>query len=62
MSRIPLALIPLALYAVLASAPAAANAPPRFPAGAVWNQDIRNAPVHPASASQISMLAALGGT
>ena len=61
MSRIPLALIPLALYAVLASAPAAANAPPRFPAGAVWNQDIRNAPVHPASASQISTLAALGG-
>jgi len=43
------------------TAPAAANAPPRFPAGAVWNQDISQAPLHPNSASQISTLNTLGG-
>jgi len=41
--------------------PVAANPPPRFPAGAVWNQDISQAPLHPNSASQISTLAGLGG-
>jgi serine/threonine-protein kinase len=49
------------LAAALASAPAAANAPPRFPAGAVWNQDITSAPLYANSASQISTLAGLGG-
>jgi serine/threonine-protein kinase len=50
-----------ALAAALAAAPAAANPPPRFPEGAVWHQDISNAPVHPNSASQIATLAGLGG-
>jgi serine/threonine-protein kinase len=45
----------------LVAAPASANAPPRFPAGAVWNQDISAAPLHPNSASQISTLNGLGG-
>jgi serine/threonine-protein kinase len=45
----------------LMAMPAAANAPPRFPAGAVWNQDISLAPLNPNSASQISTLNSLGG-
>jgi serine/threonine-protein kinase len=56
----PIALAPLALAALFA-APAAANAPPRFPAGAVWNQDVSQAPLHPNSASMISTLTGLGG-
>jgi serine/threonine-protein kinase len=34
---------------------------PRFPAGAVWHQDISAAAVHPDSASMIAALDALGG-
>jgi hypothetical protein len=34
---------------------------PRFPAGAVWNQDISQADLHPQSASMISALDGLGG-
>jgi serine/threonine-protein kinase len=45
----------------LVAAPASANPPPRFPAGAVWNQDISAAPLHPNSASQIATLNSLGG-
>ena len=45
----------------LVVAPVAANPPPRFPAGAVWHQDISSAPLHANSASQISALAGLGG-
>jgi hypothetical protein len=45
----------------LAAAPAGANPPPRFPAGAVWNQDISTAPLNPNSATQISTLNSLGG-
>ena len=61
MKRHALAVSLVALAAGLASAPARGNPPPRFPEGAVWNQDITNAPVHPDSASQISTLASLGG-
>ena len=61
MTRHAFAFLPAALFAALAAAPVAADAPPRFPAGAVWHQDISNAPVHPSSASQISTLAGLGG-
>ena len=34
---------------------------PRFPAGAVWYQNISSAPLHPQSALMISTLAGLGG-
>ena len=34
---------------------------PRFPAGAVWHQNISAAPLHPQSALMISTLAGLGG-
>jgi serine/threonine-protein kinase len=61
MTRHATSFLPAALVAALVAMPAAANAPPRFPAGAVWNQDISNAPLHPNSASQISTLASLGG-
>jgi hypothetical protein len=49
------------LTTALATTPAAANPPPRFPAGAVWNQDISLAPLNPNSATQISTLNSLGG-
>ena len=49
------------LASALATAPVAANAPPRFPAGAVWNQDISAAPLHPNSSTMISTLNSLGG-
>jgi serine/threonine-protein kinase len=61
MTRHAFAFLPAALAAALAAVPAAATPPPRFPDGAVWNQDISNAPLHPNSASQISTLASLGG-
>lgn len=35
---------------------------PRFPPGAVWNQDVSAAPLHPNSASMIATLNNLGGT
>jgi len=49
------------LLGTLAVTPALADPVPRFPAGAVWNQDISQAPLHPNSASQISTLNSLGG-
>jgi hypothetical protein len=48
------------LGACLATA-ARADAPPRFPAGAVWHQDISQAAPHPQSASMIAALNGLGG-
>jgi hypothetical protein len=47
----------LAAFAVVASA----EPLPRFPPGAVWNQDISGAPKHPSSDSMIATLAGLGG-
>lgn len=41
--------------------PATTGFLPRFPAAAVWNQNIGSARVHPQSASMISTLAGLGG-
>ncbi len=41
--------------------PSRGEPPPRFPPDAVWHQDIRNAAVHPDSASLISTWAGLGG-
>ena len=61
MKRNTLALALAVLATGLASAPATANPPPRFPAGAVWHQDISNAPLHPNSAGMISTLSSLGG-
>lgn len=53
----------IALGAILVTvyAAASAEAPPRFPAIAVWHQDISQAPLHPQSASMISTLGNLGG-
>ncbi|MBX3698244.1 MAG: hypothetical protein R3F08_17590 [Dokdonella sp.] len=45
----------------LASIAASANPPPRFPAGAVWHQNIASAPLHPNSTSMINTLVGLGG-
>jgi serine/threonine-protein kinase len=61
MTRHALAVSLAALLAGSIATPATANAPPRFPAGAVWNQDVSAAPLHPNSASMISTLASLGG-
>ncbi|HSN55099.1 MAG TPA: hypothetical protein VLT32_10515 [Candidatus Sulfomarinibacteraceae bacterium] len=47
--------------AAVAVLPAHAEPPPRFPAAAVWHQDISSAPVHPDSAAMIATLAGLGG-
>lgn len=54
-SRIPLLLV-LALTSSAGAAPL-----PRFPSGAVWNQDISHAPLAADSASMISTLQGLGG-
>jgi len=43
------------------SQPLGAEPLPRFPGGAVWNQDISTAGMHPNSAGMISTLDALGG-
>ena len=52
----------LTLFAAVGCASLAlADAPPRFPPGAVWHQDISAAPLHPNSSSMISTLAGLGG-
>jgi hypothetical protein len=57
-----LAFAAAATLAVAATAsPARAEAPPRFPATAVWHQDISQAAVHADSASMISTLQGLGG-
>jgi serine/threonine-protein kinase len=47
--------------AAVAALPAHAEPPPRFPAAAVWHQEITGAPVHPDSATMIATLAGLGG-
>ncbi len=50
------------LVALLLASPVAQAAPlPRFPAGAVWNQNISQAPLAANSASMISTLQGLGG-
>ncbi|MEO8162060.1 MAG: hypothetical protein ABI588_11640 [Arenimonas sp.] len=56
-------LVAAMLAAVLGAlaAPANGNPPPKFPAGAVWNQDITSAPLHPNSTSMINTLVGLGG-
>ena len=59
--RAPQLLLGQLLLGLLAAGVAGAAHPPRFPPGAVWHQDIRNAPVHPQSASMISTLQGLGG-
>ena len=46
---------------ILVCGGASATEPPRFPAGAVWHQDISSAPTHPLSSSMIATLASLGG-
>jgi hypothetical protein len=52
----------LAALATLTLASAVrADTTPRFPPGAVWNQDISQATPHPQSGTMISSLAALGG-
>lgn len=53
-------LITVALAASLAST-ATAEPPPRFPSGAVWHQNIANAPLHPNSQAMIDTLVGLGG-
>lgn len=45
----------------LATLPAGANPPPRFPAGSVWHQNIAAAALHPNSTSMINTLVGLGG-
>jgi len=49
------------LVALATATPAPAEPPPRFPPQAVWHQDIRDAPLHPDSASMINTLVGLGG-
>ncbi|ANB17528.1 hypothetical protein [Dokdonella koreensis] len=51
------ALLALALTPLLATA----VVPPRFPAGAVWHQNIADAPLHPQSRAMLETLAGLGG-
>lgn len=52
----------LAAFAMLNLASAVhADTTPRFPPGAVWNQDISQASPHPQSGTMISSLATLGG-
>lgn len=46
---------------VLLAAAARAEPPPRFPPGAVWHQDIRDAPLHPDSAAMVATWVGLGG-
>ena len=50
----------LAIAALLPAMTAAAPLP-RFPPGAIWNQDISQAPLAPASASMLTTLQGLGG-
>ena len=53
-------LVGLGVASILVSGAVAAP-PPRFPAGAVWHQDISAAPPHPDSATMISTLVGEGG-
>lgn len=59
MSRINTALG--TVIALACASVASASAPPRFPAQAVWHQDVSQAPLHPQSSSMISTLTSLGG-
>jgi len=52
------AVLAVSLLALVGSAMAQA---PRFPAAAVWHQDIRDAPLHPQSATMLARLSSLGG-
>lgn len=52
--------LPAFLLLMLAAA-ANAEPPPRFPPGAVWHQDIRDAPLHPDSAAMVATWVGLGG-
>lgn len=49
------------LLCLVAAYPLAADTLPRFPAGAVWNQNIEAAPLHPDSDLMIDTLDGLGG-
>jgi len=60
-SRARTAASSLSLILLTGALPAAAEPLPRFPAAAVWNQDVSAAALHPSSASMISTLAGLGG-
>ncbi|HET9031791.1 MAG TPA: hypothetical protein VFN25_02685 [Dokdonella sp.] len=51
----------LTIALCMAMLPVAAAPPPRFPAGAIWHQNIASAPLHPNSTSMINALAGLGG-
>jgi serine/threonine-protein kinase len=50
-----------ALAVCLTTTGALADPLPRFPASALWNQDVSAAPLHPQSAAMIATLAGLGG-
>lgn len=54
-------LVLLATLPALVLPPASAEPLPRFPASAVWYQNVSAAPLHPNSASMISTLSGLGG-
>lgn len=51
----------LAIALCVAALPATANPPPRFPAGAVWHQNVSSAPLSANSTSMINTLVGLGG-
>ncbi|MBL8273405.1 MAG: hypothetical protein JNJ74_06315, partial [Xanthomonadales bacterium] len=60
-ARARIARLLLLACGILAVGAARAAALPRFPAAAVWNQDISTAPLHPQSTAMLQQLAALGG-
>ncbi len=49
------------LAGMLAFSASSSGQAPRFPAAAVWHQDISSAPLHPQSAQMLGALAGLGG-
>lgn len=51
----------IGLVVALLCTQALAISPPRFPPGAVWQQDVSQARLHPSSLSMIASLAVLGG-
>lgn len=53
--------VALTAASLAVSIPCTAEELPRFPPGAVWNQNIASATLHPDSASMISTLSATGG-
>ncbi len=58
--RLPLCLS-VFIASVLFCVNANSGAPPRFPAQAIWHQNISQAPLHPQSSSMITSLANIGG-